>query len=76
MNVSHDNDSSLPLIQIPMLKEANMLLIQPNAMVGWLALLFHIQEVLGSNPGPETSYPDRYFNGFPQSIQANAMIAA
>jgi hypothetical protein len=27
-------------------------------MAKWLALLLHIQEILGSNLGLETSYPD------------------
>jgi hypothetical protein len=39
----------------------------------WLPLLLHIQEVLGSNMGPETGYPEVY-HGFLQSLQANAMI--
>jgi hypothetical protein len=29
-----------------------------NVAVEWLALLLHIQEVLGSNLSPETGYPD------------------
>jgi hypothetical protein len=30
----------------------------PNIIIGWLALWFHIQEVLGSNLGPRITYPD------------------
>jgi hypothetical protein len=36
----------------------------PNIMVEQLTLLLHIQEVLGSNHGPETDYPDRFFLWF------------
>jgi hypothetical protein len=40
-----------------------------------LTLLLHIPEVLGSNLGPETSYPDvSVFMVFPQSLQADARI--
>jgi hypothetical protein len=35
--------------------------IRPNVMVEWLALLLRIREVPGSNLGPETGYPDRFF---------------
>jgi hypothetical protein len=30
--------------------------IRPNAVAVWLTLLLHIQEVPGSNLGPETAY--------------------
>jgi hypothetical protein len=40
-----------------------------------LALLLHIWEVSGSDLGPETGYPDCNFNGFPQSVHANAGTA-
>jgi hypothetical protein len=33
-----------------------------NIVVEWLTLLLCIQEVLGSNLGPETSYPDCGFS--------------
>ena len=42
-----------------------------NPTVMWTACLLHIQEVWGSNPGPETGYPD-VFRGPPQPFQANA----
>jgi hypothetical protein len=32
----------------------------PNNMAELSALLFHIWKVMGSNLGPETSYPDRF----------------
>jgi hypothetical protein len=32
--------------------------LNTDIMAEWLALLLHIQEVSGSNLGPETSYPD------------------
>jgi hypothetical protein len=41
----------------------------PNIVAEWLALQFHIQEVLGSNLHPQTGYSDRNFS-FPQSLQA------
>jgi hypothetical protein len=49
-------------------------LVQLNTVVKWLTLLFHIQEVSGSNLGPETGHLDQDFHGFPQSLQANARI--
>jgi hypothetical protein len=33
----------------------------PNVTTKWLAHPFHIKEVSGSNFGPETSHPDRFF---------------
>jgi hypothetical protein len=44
----------------------------PNVVVEYLARLLRIREVLGSNVGPETGYPDFYFRDFPQSLQASA----
>jgi hypothetical protein len=46
----------------------------PNVVAEWLALLFHIREVLGSNLGLKTNYPDWGFPGFLQSLQVNARI--
>jgi hypothetical protein len=48
--------------------------LSPNIMVERLTLLLHIWEVLAPNLGPDSSYPDLVFRGFPQSIQANAGI--
>jgi hypothetical protein len=36
--------------------------------------LVRLQEILGSNLGPETGYPDRFFHGVPESLQENAGI--
>jgi hypothetical protein len=33
----------------------------PNVRAEWLALLLCIWEIPGSNLGPETGYPDRFF---------------
>jgi hypothetical protein len=41
---------------------------RPNIVVKWISLLLHIVEVLHSNTGLETSYPDWCY-GFPQSLQ-------
>jgi hypothetical protein len=46
----------------------------PNVVVEWVAVLFHIREVRGSNLGPENGYSD-FFRGFSQSLQANSVIA-
>jgi hypothetical protein len=43
-------------------------------VVEWLTFLLLIREVLGSNLGQETGYPDKVFHGFPQCIQAKAKI--
>jgi hypothetical protein len=37
-----------------------ILTITPNVMVEWLTFLLRIREVLGSNLGPETGYPERF----------------
>jgi hypothetical protein len=39
-------------------------IVSPGIVVKWIKLLLHIQEVLGSNLGPETGYLDRFFCGF------------
>jgi hypothetical protein len=39
-------------------------MIKPNVAVKWLAILFQIWEVLGSNLAPKISYPE-VFLGFP-----------
>lgn len=44
-----------------------------NIVVKWLALLLHIQEVLGSNWSPDTIMTE-VTSGFPQSFQANSVI--
>jgi len=36
---------------------------------GWLLFLLRIHQVPVSNLGPEVSYPERYFRGFPQFLQ-------
>jgi hypothetical protein len=41
-----------------------MIMIVPNVEVDWLALLLHVWEVLCSNLGPNTSYPDCDFSWF------------
>jgi hypothetical protein len=53
---------------------------KPNVTVEWWALLLRIREISGSNLGPETSYPDRFFVVFlrhsrqmPFQYRANAM---
>jgi len=38
-------------------------------MVEWLTLLLRIQEVPGSNLGPETGYTDWGFSWFSQSLR-------
>jgi hypothetical protein len=43
----------------------------PNVMVEWLTLVFRIQEVPGSNLGPEISCPNWDFSWFSQSLEAN-----
>jgi hypothetical protein len=45
--------------------------IKLNASAEWLAVLLHVWEVLGSNLGPETGYPE-VFGDFPQSLQVDA----
>jgi hypothetical protein len=37
--------------------------MSPKVVIEWLKLLLHIQEVPGSNLGPETGYPE-LFRGF------------
>jgi hypothetical protein len=44
--------------------------------MSWLTLLLRIREVMGSNLGPKTGYPDYVWCGFPQSFQANSGILA
>jgi hypothetical protein len=39
----------------------------------WSALLLYIQEVLHSNLGPETGYPE-VLRGFLWSLQANSIL--
>jgi hypothetical protein len=39
---------------------------RPNDVIKWSKLLLHIQEVAGSNLGPETNYPEIFFD-FPVS---------
>jgi hypothetical protein len=50
----------------------------PNFVVKWLTFLLHIWEVLGSNLGPETSYPDwtfsYFFSVFPGKCQDRPLI--
>jgi hypothetical protein len=50
----------------------NSFTLAPNVLVEWLTLLLCIREVLGSSLGPETGYPARGFNGFPQSFHSKA----
>jgi hypothetical protein len=38
--------------------------------------LLRVWELPGSNLGPETGYPDCFFRGFPQSLQANAVVVS
>jgi hypothetical protein len=45
--------------------------MKPNVKVKLLKLVFRIREVLGLNLGPESSYNERIFRGFPQSLQVN-----
>jgi hypothetical protein len=42
----------------------HLIAAMPNVMTEWLTLLSCIWEVLGSNLGPETCYPDRFFLWF------------
>lgn len=46
----------------------------PIVVVESLGTLLYIRKVPGSNPGPETGYPDYGFCGFPQSPQLNTGI--
>jgi hypothetical protein len=43
----------------------------PNVVAEWLAILFRIQEVQGTNLGPKAGYPE-VFHGFLQFFHANA----
>jgi hypothetical protein len=45
----------------------------PNVVVKGLTLVLRIREILGSNLGPETDYPE-VFRDVPQSLQKNAGI--
>jgi hypothetical protein len=47
---------------------------KPNIVIEWLTLPLGIWEVLDSNLGPKTSYPDCGFCGFSQYLQTNAGI--
>jgi hypothetical protein len=47
---------------------------KPNIMIEWLTLPLGIWEVLDSNLGPESGYPDCGFCGFSQYLQINAGI--
>jgi hypothetical protein len=44
-----------------------------DVVVELLTLLLHVREIPGSNLGPEIVNPEG-FRGFPQSLQAYAMI--
>jgi hypothetical protein len=46
------------------LTRTKSLTAKPNVVVEWLAFLFRIREVLGSNIGLETGYPDWGFSWF------------
>jgi hypothetical protein len=75
----HGRDSVYNFSQVsysvPLLVSVLFLSTVVNIMVKWLTHWFQIWEVLGSNLGPETSYLDGdFFVGFPQSLQANAVI--
>jgi hypothetical protein len=45
----------------------------PNVVVKGLTLVLRVWEILGSNLGPETGYPE-VFRDIPQSLQENAGI--
>jgi hypothetical protein len=45
--------------------------IMLNIVIEWLTLLLCIQEVLSSDLGLETGYPDRGFCAFPQYLQTD-----
>jgi hypothetical protein len=45
--------------------------VTPNVVVERWTLLLRIRELPGSNPGPETDYPDRGFRRFHQSLHVN-----
>jgi hypothetical protein len=45
-----------------------------NAVIEWLTLLFVVGRSRVQVSSPATGYPDGGFNGFPQSLQANAGI--
>jgi hypothetical protein len=49
--------------------------MRPNVIVEWLAHLFRILEVLDSNIGSDSGYPDWGFCGFPQFLYENARLA-
>jgi hypothetical protein len=58
----------------PPLTSAIQLTSSTNIVVEWLAFLLHIWEVMGSNFGLETEYPDWDSSHFLQSHQENAII--
>jgi hypothetical protein len=39
-------------------ERASLKLTNPNDVVEWLTLLFHIREVQGTNPGQDTGYSE------------------
>jgi len=42
--------------------------------VSWLALLLCIQQLFGSHPGPDSSYPVVVFHGFSLHLQTSTVI--
>jgi hypothetical protein len=51
----------------------DQLKLGPNVAVEWLVPLLRIREILGSNLGPETGYPEG-FRGFIQSLHVSTGI--
>jgi hypothetical protein len=62
------------LLLIPRLSFVPLLSQKPTFVVEWLTLLLHIQEVLGSNLGPETCCRDSFLVVFPQPFDIFAGI--
>jgi hypothetical protein len=62
------------LLLIPRLSFVPLLSQKPTFVVEWLTLLLNIQEVLGSNLGPETCCPGRFLVVFPQPFDTVAGI--
>jgi hypothetical protein len=48
---------------------------QTSVVFEWLTFLLRIRQVTGSNLGPKNGYRDYGYRGFPQFLQANAVIA-
>jgi hypothetical protein len=71
MSWEDKEDSHFPSLDSCRADDMNLQAMRPNVMVEWLTLLLHIQEVLDSNLGPETSCSCLVFS---QSLHVNVRI--